>query len=318
MSAGFVETQELSKRYGSFVALDRCSLRIESGEIHGLLGPNGAGKTTLIRLLMGFIRPSGGRAHIAGLDCYRQSVQVHRHVTYLPGDARLFRTMRARDVLQFFAEARGHAVSRSVDLAERLKLDVSRRVALMSTGMRQKLALAVTMAAPAALMILDEPTANLDPNVRSDVMKLVAEARESGQTILFSSHVLSEIEEACDRVSILRSGRLVHTQVMADLRRRHRVRARLVADLPELPSSIRDEITVCHVDEDRLLVETPGELSPILGWLARLPIDEVTIEPIGLRAVYDRFHTKGGDGEVGSQRRPSLATDYRNPFELDP
>ena len=286
-----VETSGLTKCFGSFTALKDCSLQIDLGEVHGLLGPNGAGKTTLIRLLMGFLKPTSGSARIAGLDCYRESVAVHRRVAYVPGDARLFRQMRGRDVLRFFAEVRGISDARAaLETADRLKLDVRRRVAFMSTGMRQKLALAVTMSAPADLMILDEPTANLDPNVRGEVVRMILEARDAGRTILFSSHVLSEIEETCDRVSIVRAGSLVHTQIMADLRRQHRIRARLVGELKPLPRELQQEVTVCPVEENRLLLETPGELSNMLGWLAGLPIDEVTIEPIGLRAVYDRYH----------------------------
>lgn len=298
MSTRLVETKELTKRFGQFTALDRCSLSIQRGEVHGLLGPNGAGKSTLIRLLMGFLRPTSGTATIDGLDCYRDSVEVHRRVAYVPGDARLFRAMRGKDVLKFFAEVRGlTGVDKAMSLADRLKLDVRRFVGFMSTGMRQKLALAVTMSAETDLMILDEPTANLDPNVRGEVMKIILEAKEAGQTVLFSSHVLSEVEDTSDRVTIVRAGELVHTQLMSDLRRQHRIRARLLGEMTPLPSELEQEVTVCNVQENRLLLETPSELSKLLGWLASLPIDEVTVEPIGLRAVYDRFHgNRVGDG----------------------
>lgn len=286
-----VETVDLTKRFGHFVALDKCSLQIRRGEVLGLLGPNGAGKTTLIRLLMGFMRPSSGTATIDGLDCYRESVEVHRRVAYVPGDARLFGHMRGAEVLRFFTEIRGQSnATRALELADRLKLDTRRRVAFMSTGMRQKLALAVTLAAEVDLMILDEPTANLDPNVRGDVTAMIAEARAGGQTVLFSSHVLSEVEEVCDRVVIARAGRLVHTQVMADLRRQHRIRAKLRGKMVALPESLRQEVTRCETEGDRLLVETPCELSKILAWLTSQPIEEVMIEPIGLRGIYDQYH----------------------------
>ena len=302
-----VETIDLTKRFGQFVALDRCSLTVPRGEILGLLGPNGAGKTTLIRLLMGFMQPTSGTAKIDGLDCYRDSVEVHRRVAYVPGDARLFRHLRGRDVLRFFAEIRGQrGARRGFELADRLKLDTRRRVAFMSTGMRQKLALAVTLAAEVELMILDEPTANLDPNVRGEVSQMIQEARVAGQTVLFSSHVLSEVEEVCDRVVIVREGRLVHSQVMADLRRQHRIRARLAGDLLPLPESLRDEVTVCELSQDQLLVETPSELSKVLAWLTSLPIHEVKIEPIGLRAVYDRFHgSRVTDMHTQARHRPA-------------
>ena len=298
MPESLVVTQELTKKFGDFTALNGCSMTIQRGEVHGLLGPNGAGKTTLIRLLMGFLRPTSGSAQIDGLDCYRDSVEVHRRVAYVPGDARLFRAMRGKDVLKFFAEVRGLAnVDKAMGLADRLKLDVRRFVGFMSTGMRQKLALAVTMSAETSLMILDEPTANLDPNVRGEVMQMILEAKEAGQTVLFSSHVLSEVEDTSDRVTIVRAGELVHTQQMSELRRQHRIRARLLGEMKPLPPELQQEVTLCKVDEDRLLLETPSELTKLLSWLASLPMDEVIVEPIGLRAVYDRFHgNREGDG----------------------
>ena len=298
-----VETRKLTKRFGDFTALDQCSIQVERGEVMGLLGPNGAGKTTLIRLLMGFMRPTSGTASIDGLDCYRESVDVHRRVAYVPGDARLFGHLRGKEVLRFFAEIRGEPnAQRAMDLADRLQLDTQRRVVFMSTGMRQKLALAVTMAANVDLLILDEPTANLDPNVRGDVTHMIAEARERGQTVLFSSHVLSEIEDVCDRVVIVRSGKLVHTQVMSDLRRQHRIRARLTGDMVPLPESLQNEVTLCESCDDQLLVETPSELSPILQWLTSQPIREVMVEPIGLRAVYDRFHRPSRPEQLAGPR----------------
>lgn len=296
----FVETHSLSKRYGTFTALDQCSLEVEQGEVFGLLGPNGAGKTTLIRLLLGYVRPTSGAAMIDGLDCRTRSVAVRERTAYLPGEARLFRASRGRDVLRFFAEIRGGgSVERSLQLAERLELDLSRFVAFMSTGMRQKLALAVTLSADVPLLILDEPTANLDPSVRASVIEMVAEAKQAGRTVIFSSHVLSEVEEVCDRVAILRRGRLVHMQVMSDLRKQHRVRATLTDVLPELPSDIARDVTVRQVDDSMVEIEAE-QLPPVLGWLASLRVDEVNIEPIGLRAVYDRFHRDATNDEDGA------------------
>ena len=234
-----IETHSLTKRYRELAALDDCTFGVARGEIFGLLGPNGAGKTTLLRLLLGYLRPTSGQALIDGLDCYRQSVRVRHAVSYLPGEARLFRSMRGRQVLKFFAEIRPEGnLQRSIELAERLELDLSRRVAYMSTGMRQKLALAATLAAETPLVILDEPTSNLDPTVRGIVLDLVSDARRQGRTVVFSSHVLSEVEAVCDRVAFLRSGRLVHTQVMAELRRRHRIRAQLNGQLRPVPEGL--------------------------------------------------------------------------------
>jgi ABC-2 type transport system ATP-binding protein len=288
-----VETDNLTKSYGRLAALAECSLAVEAGEVYGLLGPNGAGKTTLLRLLLGYLRPTAGSARINGLDCQRQSVRVRRQVAYLPAEASVFPHMRGRDALRFFAEIRpGGDLARSLKLAERLELDLSRRVSFMSTGMKQKLALAATLAADVPLYILDEPTANLDPTVRATVLAMVQEARAGGRTVLFSSHVLSEVEEICDRVVILRAGRLVHTQAMSQLRLQHRIVAALSGPLPAIPDHLRGQLTIVSRQGQEAIFETPGELAPLLGWLATLPLADVRIEPIGLRAIYDRFHTE--------------------------
>ncbi|MCO6456981.1 MAG: ABC transporter ATP-binding protein [Pirellulaceae bacterium] len=298
-----VETHGLTKRYRQVTALSDCTLGVARGEIFGLLGPNGAGKTTLLRLLLGFLRPTAGRATVEGLDCHRQSVAVRGRVAYLPGDARLFRQMRGRDALAFFAGIRaGGSLARSRQLAERLELDLSRRVAFMSTGMRQKLALAATLAADTPLVILDEPTANLDPTVRGIVARLVLEARERGRTVMFSSHVLSEVEEVCDRVVILRAGQLVHTQPMAELRQRHRIRLQLPGELPPIPESLRGQLTIVARDDGAVTLETPSELSPLLGWLATLPLVDVRIEPVGLRSIYDHYHHAPASGPNADSR----------------
>jgi ABC-2 type transport system ATP-binding protein len=294
-----VATQSLSKHYGTFAALEDCTLDVHRGEVFGLLGPNGAGKTTLLRLLLGYLNPTRGTARVDGWDCFRQSVHVRRSVSYLPGEAKLHRRMRAREVLEFFVHLRGAKASmpRSLELAERLELDTSRRVALMSTGMRQKLALIVTLSVDAPLMILDEPTANLDPNIRREVMRIVAQLHSEGRTIMLSSHVLPEIEETCDRVMILRAGSIVHLQEMAPLRRRHRITARAPDALPVVPESLASRVHLWRA-HDRLHMDSTGDLADLLGWLSSLSLIDVTIEPYGLRAVYDRFHQRNGEDEA--------------------
>ncbi len=291
MSANLVQTQALTKSFGDFTALKSCDLEVSQGEVFGLLGPNGAGKSTLIRILMGFLRPTRGHAEIDGLDCYRERVAVHQRVSYLPGDARMYRLMRAKRVLEFFTQLRGnHSLDKACEVAERLELDLSRWVGFMSTGMRQKLALSVVMSADTPILFLDEPTANLDPSVRGEVVRMVAEAKQAGRTVIFSSHVLSEIEEVCDRVGILRTGELVHVQSIADLRKKHRIEANVHGRFPDVPPELAGELTIRR-QGNRVLIETPGELSVVLKWLASLPMSDVYVQPIGLRAVYDQFHT---------------------------
>jgi ABC-2 type transport system ATP-binding protein len=286
-----VETNELTKYYGRLPALENCTVSIQHGHIFGLLGPNGSGKTTLLRLLMGFLRPTRGGARIGGRDCYRDSVAVHSEVSYLPGDVRMARGMKGRDVLAFFSRLRGERqTTRSDQLAERLGLDLSRRVAQLSTGMRQKLALAAVLAADVPLLILDEPTSNLDPTVRATIAAIIGEAKAAGRTVILSSHVMSEVEQVCDRVVILRNGQLVHDQLMTDIRKRHRIRARLTAALPALPERFAGQLAVSQGADGTVTIDAPGDLSPLLGWLATLPLKEVYIAPVGLQAVYEKYH----------------------------
>ena len=291
-----IQTELLSKRYGRLAALADCTFELPPGEILGLLGPNGAGKTTLLRLLLGYLKPTSGVARIDGLDCYRQSVAVHRRLVYLPGDARLFRQLTGRQTLQFFARLRKTSLERSLRLADRLQLDLTRRVRHMSTGMRQKLALAVTLTPDVQLVILDEPTANLDPTVRRDVVELIHEAQSEGKTVVFSSHVLSEVEDACDRVLVLKGGRLVDAVRVADVRRQHRIRAALTGPLAPLPNRLTGEVELQPIADNGVTIIARGELAPLLGWLSEQPLAELQIEPIGLRSVYERHHPAlGGD-----------------------
>ncbi len=294
-----VRTWGLTKRYGDFAALLECSLRVGRGDIFGLLGPNGAGKTTLIRLMLGFLQPSQGRAEIDGFDPMIDGVGLRKRVAYLPGDARLPRHMRGAGVLRFFADM--HPLgdrTRSERIAERLELDTRTRVSYMSTGMRQKLALSVVLGLNTPLLILDEPTANLDPTIRGIVLQLVLDARDAGRTVVFSSHVLSEIEETCDRVAFLRRGRLAHELTMSELFQRHRITAlpptsANIVPMIEVPVDLRDRVRVTSIDRgnhSHLQIDTAGDLAPLLPWLDSLKLQQLRIEPLGLRAVYDAVH----------------------------
>lgn len=291
MTNPLVETHGLGKRYGRVSALENCTLSIGSGEVFGLLGPNGSGKTTLLRTILGFLKPTAGWAKVGGLDCWRDAVAVHRLTSYMPGEARIFSHMTGKQAMKFFADIHPAGdFNRAMKIAERLELDTSRRVLFCSSGMRQKIALAAVMSPDVSMIVLDEPTSNLDPTARQEVLTLALEAKKQGRTVVFSSHVLSEIEQACDRTCILRYGKLAHMQVMQELRRQHRIIANLNGSLPTPPSAIADGLEVDRLGPNKVSIQTPGELSPLLGWLASLPLTEVRVEPIGLQAVYDRIH----------------------------
>jgi ABC-2 type transport system ATP-binding protein len=290
----FVETHALTKRYGSVTALEGCTLGVERGEVFGLLGPNGSGKTTLLRLLLGFLQPTSGGARIDTLDCFQQSLEIRSRISYLPAEARMFRRMRGRDVLKFFSQLRGDgSLRRSEQIADRLGLEAARPVVQMSTGMRQKLALSVALAPVVPLVILDEPTSSLDPTVRSEVISLVRQIKHEGRTVLFSSHVLSEVERVCDRVAIVRHGRLVHTQVVSELGRQHRITALLNGKMPALPDEFQKSVRVRVSGENSVSIEADEDLPPLLGWLATLPASEMRIEPVGLETVYERYYQAG-------------------------
>ena len=284
-----VEVNQLTKRYGSFSALNECCLTVPEGSIFGLLGPNGAGKTTLIRCLMGYLRPTSGVANAVGFDCERQSLQVRERVSYLPAETKLFRMMKGRDCIDFFSAIHPRGSKQlALSIAERLELDIGRRVGFMSTGMRQKLAIACVMSCQCRLMILDEPTANLDPTVRAEVLKLVREANQRGTTVAFCSHVLSEIEEICDQAAILKCGQVVRSVDLREVRFVHRVRAMLPDGDPSI--MIPESVRTVSCEAGHIVLEMDGQLDNHLRWLCESGLQSVQIDSIGLRSIYDSVH----------------------------
>ncbi len=209
----------LTKHYGDTVALDGVDLTVAEGEAYGFLGPNGAGKTTTIRLLLGLHRPTAGRAELFGIDCWNDPVAAHRRVAYVAGEPALWPSMTGAETLEFLASLRGGVdVAYRDELVQRFHLDVDKKIRALSKGNRQKVSLIAALASRADLLLLDEPTSGLDPLMEVVFRECVAEARERGQTVFLSSHILSEVEAICDRVGILRDGRLVDEGTLSDLR----------------------------------------------------------------------------------------------------
>lgn len=315
--APLVVIRKLSKRYGEFAALTDCSFEIRQGEIFGLLGPNGAGKTTLMRSLLGFIQPSSGAAMIGGFDCWRQRTRVHQLLTYMPAQPQLPRLMQARDVLRFFANVRPNpadqqraAFERGCALAERLKLDLSRWVALMSTGMRQKLAIAATLCADVPLIFLDEPTANLDPDVRSQLLHELAELRQQGKTIVFSSHVLPEIEQICDRVVVLAAGELVGISKLKELSQGSLLKGRL-NEPTLLEASIRQDPEFKCDPTGRFQWQTYQPLEGVLPRLLAAGACDLRIQALGLMDVY-RQHLSYSAGAWGTKNKTTTTPTRKN------
>jgi ABC-2 type transport system ATP-binding protein len=284
-----LRTEHLTKDYGHFRALDDLTLAVRPGEVVGLLGPNGSGKTTALRLVLGFLRPTAGHARVAGHECWHDSVAARRHVAYLPGELRLYENLTGRQLVHFLGRLRGRPPRPELDdLARRFDVDLDRPLSHLSSGMKRKVALLQVLVAHAGLIIMDEPTNALDPTMRDELLRHVRLARDRGQAVVFSSHVLSEAEQVCDRVAVLQRGRLVHLQDMAALRDARRVFLRLrdgAAGPPPL-----EGLTLRERRGDELVLEYAGDLPPLLAWLAGQPLAELRLEPLGLRGIYQRYH----------------------------
>jgi ABC-2 type transport system ATP-binding protein len=286
-----ITTHMLTKRYGDFYALRNLSLEVRRGEVFGLLGPNGSGKTTTIRTILGLIKATSGHGSVAGCDCWHDSLQVRERVSYLPGELRMFGYLTGYRHLKFFCELRGNrGYDRAVYIAEQvLSLDLKKKVRQYSTGMKQKLALAQAFADPVEILILDEPTSALDPSARGLVLDLVLAAKAQGQTVIFSGHVLSEVERISDRVAIMRRGQLMHVE---DMHTRRCVRMVLARFDEEAPQQFPDDLglVVRNRNGRELLFEHHGELRSMLDWFSRQNVSEMAIGTEDLRGLYDKYH----------------------------
>jgi ABC-2 type transport system ATP-binding protein len=279
----------LTKDYGPFRALDDLSLTVSPGEVFGLLGPNGSGKSTALRLVLGFLRPTGGKSSIADHDCWADGVAARRHVAYLPGELRLYENMTGRQLIRFLGQLRGqYHADRVNELARRFDIDLDRPIAQLSSGMKRKVALLEVLAPHSPLLILDEPTNTLDPTMRDELLQQIRAAGAAGQAVLFSSHVLSEVERVCDRVGILHRGRLVHLQSMNELREARLIRAQFGGAIPDLPTW--PGLRLREREDSRVTLEYAGALSPLLEWLGRQPVLDLRLEPLGLASIYHRYH----------------------------
>jgi len=294
-----IRTSGLGKRYGATVALAGLDLAVAAGEVYGYLGPNGAGKTTTIRLVLGLQRPSEGSAAVFGIDAWRDPVRAHRRVAFVAGEPMLWPALTGLESLEFLARLRG-----GVDeayrgtLIDRFEFDPRKRVRDYSKGNRQKIQLIAAFAARPDLLVLDEPTSGLDPLMEAAFRDTVAEARSAGQAVFLSSHILSEVEALCDRVGILREGRLVEEGTLADLRH---LSARVVEatfDGPPPELVLPEGVTSTAVGENAVRFDVRGPVGPLIDRLAgtgviALVSREPSLEELFL-AHYDRRRERVG------------------------
>jgi ABC-2 type transport system ATP-binding protein len=295
-----IRTEGLTKRYGETLALDALDLTLESGEVYGYLGPNGAGKTTTIRLLLALHRPSAGRAELFGIDAWADPVAAHRRLAYVAGEPSLWPALTGAEALAFLARLRGGAdVAYRDALVDRFDLDTSKKVRALSKGNRQKVQLIAAFASRAELLILDEPTSGLDPLMEVAFRETVLEAKQRSQTVFLSSHILSEVEALCDRVGILREGRLVDQGTLSELRHLHAQTVEVTFDghvqhLPPLPG-----VTATSAGDNALRFQVTGSIGPLIRALADKPIVSLTSRAPSLEEIF-LHHYSSSNGDESS------------------
>jgi ABC-2 type transport system ATP-binding protein len=290
-----IDVEGLRKQYGPTTALDGLDLRVERGSVTGFLGPNGAGKSTTIRILLGLHRATGGRAEVFGRDPFRDAVELHRRLAYVPGDVTLWPRLSGGQVVDLLLGLRGvRAAPRRDEMIERFELDPTRRASTYSKGNRQKVALIAAFAADVDLLVLDEPTSGLDPLMEAEFQRCTREAAERGTTVLLSSHILAEVQQLCDAVTIVRAGRAVLAGRLDELR--SVTRSRLTATVAEGAASLAglDGVHDLEVDGDRLTCTIDdAATTEVVAAVAALRPSALTVEPPSLEELFLRQYGSG-------------------------
>jgi ABC-2 type transport system ATP-binding protein len=292
-----IRTVALSTRYGPTLAVVRLDLRVRRGEVYGFLGPNGSGKTTTIRMLLGLHRPSSGSATVFGIDAWHDPVAAHRRVAYVAGEPSLWPQLTAGETLELLGRLHGGVdAGYRGELAERFGLELGKRIRALSKGNRQKVQLVAALATRADLLLLDEPTSGLDPLMEVVFREAALEAKARGQTIFLSSHLLGEVEALCDRVGILRRGRLVDEGTLAELRHlgASTVEATFAGPAPRLAPL--DGVAVVRAGPNALRFEVSGSVGPLLQALAGADVVGLTSREPSLEEIF--LHHYGADGDA--------------------
>jgi ABC-2 type transport system ATP-binding protein len=283
-------------------ALDHLDLEVEAGEVHGFLGPNGAGKTTTIRVLLGLLRADAGQVVMLGGDPWKDAVSLHRRLAYVPGEVNLWPNLTGGEVIDLLADLRGGDpdASRREELLERFQLDPTKKIRAYSKGNRQKVALVAAFSSDVELYLLDEPTSGLDPLMEAVFQEVVQEIRAAGRSILLSSHILSEVEALCDRITIIRAGRAAETGTFKELR--HLTRTSVVVDTAEPLASVQQWPGVhdarVHDGHAEFSVD-PGELNHVLEHLVALDVRSMVTSPPTLEELFMRHY---GEDVAGAGR----------------
>jgi ABC-2 type transport system ATP-binding protein len=294
--ASAIEATGLTKWYGKRRGILDLAFSVEDGEVFGFLGPNGAGKTTTIRLLMGFLRPSSGRILILGHDAWSDAPAAHALVSFVSSEPGYLGELTAREQLDYMAALRGLARGAWRPLAERLELDPTVPVRKLSRGNRQKVAIVQAFMGQEPLLVMDEPTSGLDPLMQREFLKLVAEVRSAGRTVFLSSHNLPEVERACDRVGIIREGRLVSISSVSELQASHWRSVNLMLDSP-VPSGTFElpDVRVVSADARDVHLMVRGDVNPLLRRLATIDVHDVSIVTLEIEDVFLGYYERGDE-----------------------
>ncbi len=298
MGEAAISISGLVKRFGRTRAVDGLDLEVQPGEVHGFLGPNGAGKTTTLRILLGLLRADAGTVRLLGGDPWADATRLHRRLAYVPGDVTLWPNLTGGEVIDLLGRLRGGLDRRRRgELLERFALDPHKRARTYSKGNRQKVALVAALASEVELLVLDEPTAGLDPLMEAAFRQVIADERHRGRTVLLSSHILSEVEALCDRVSIIRAGRVVEAGTLAELR--HLTRTSITAELASPPDGLV-ELAGVHdlvVDGTRVQFQVDtAQLNEAVARLSAAGVRSLTSQPPTLEELFLR-HYQTGDGQ---------------------
>ncbi|MCM3400099.1 ABC transporter ATP-binding protein [Oceanobacillus profundus] len=291
----------LTKRFGKFTALDGVDLELNKGEVYGFIGPNGAGKSTTIRILLGMLKATAGEAHIFGKDVWKDAVELHKKIAYVPGDVNLWPNLTGGEVIDLFMKMRGAKnQGKKEALMERFKFDPTKKSRTYSKGNRQKVALIAAFASNADLYILDEPTSGLDPLMERIFQECVQEAKDAGKSVLLSSHILSEVERLCDRVGIIREGKIIERGTLDELR--HLTRTNLTIQTKELITNLEEFTGIHNLEKEghnlSFQVDTE-EMDAIIRHISQFGIVKLESAPPTLEDLFMRHYQ--GEERVSSE-----------------
>lgn len=298
-----VEVKNVSKSFGNFTALHSIDLNVKKGEVFGFIGPNGAGKSTTIRILLGILKPNGGTARIFRMDAWKDAVEIHKRISYVPGDVNLWPNLTGGEVIDLFMQLQGSKNKEKRDaLIKRFDLDPTKKCRTYSKGNRQKVALIAAFASDAELYILDEPTSGLDPLMERIFQECVEEVKNEGKSVLLSSHILSEVERLCDRVSIIREGKIIETGTLAQLR--HLTQTIFTVDTEKEVEGLEKIVGISDLikEGNHLSFQVENDkISEVMSYLVSFGIKNIQSTPPTLEELFMRHYEKTNSDKDGGK-----------------